>query len=431
MRATSRTRAPSRPGRHPALGRTALAALWLLTGCVAAAPAPIGPAAAEIPRLEARLAAGGDLDTRLRLGAAYRNAGRLDEAAAILRDALEIAPGDPQATVLLGLTYEEAGSPERARAVYAEYQRVGRSEGLKRRLAARSPLLERQELERTVRAAVAREAELAQTAPEPRTVAVFPFQYTGSEPELRPLGRALAEMLVTDLSQTGRLRVLERTGVQMLLDELHFAESDLVDPATAARSGRLLGAGRIVQGQIGGAQELLRLHAAVVGIPDGWDGRSLAEEDALARIFEMQKRLAVRIYGSLGVELTEEERQRVDRFATRNLRALLAFGECLEAEDAGDFRRASDLCARAARLDPGFGAAHERVQGLQAIAAATAQTPVQLAQLARQADGGHPDGLDAMDVFVPESDGRSPAPEVLGTEGLGRRAVLEIIIRRP
>ena len=71
-----------------------------------------------------------------------------------------------------------------------------------------------------------------------RTVAVFPFLYRGSDPALEPLGRALSELLVTDLGQVKRLRVLERARVQVLLDEMDLAERGLVDSTTAARSGR-------------------------------------------------------------------------------------------------------------------------------------------------------------------------------------------------
>lgn len=427
----------ARPTRSVRLARVlmCIAAGLLAPACAGGSALVNVPSAADIPALEERVERQpSDVDALTRLGAGYRQVGRQEDAERVLRRALEESPADPRATVLLGLTYEELGEPARARLLYHEYLRVGRSAQLRRQLSARLPLLDRQELREAVRSALARELELAPETAEPRTVAVFPFAYQGSDPTLAPLGRALAEMLVTDLSQTDRLRVVERTGVQMLLDELQLGEAGLVDTMTAARSGRILGAGRVVQGQIGGAEELLRLQAAVVGVGDGWDGRNLTEEDALQRLFDLQKRLSLRILSELGVELTPAERQRVERRSTQNLQALLAFGRCLEADDAGDFEQAAQLCAEAVALDPGFQIARDRSVRAEASHSATQQSFTMLTQLGLTETVGLTviqESLEAIHTIIPDATGRSASAEVLGTEGLGRRAILEIIIRRP
>ena len=54
---------------------------------------------------------------------------------------------------------------------------------------------------------------------------------------------ALTEVLVMDLAIIGRLTVLERAKVQMLLDEIALGEAGFLETATAARSGRILGSG--------------------------------------------------------------------------------------------------------------------------------------------------------------------------------------------
>ena len=47
---------------------------------------------------------------------------------------------------------------------------------------------------------------------------------TGNRAYAIALARAMAELLVTDLSQTGRIRVLERLEVQLLLDRFLFGK---------------------------------------------------------------------------------------------------------------------------------------------------------------------------------------------------------------
>ena len=181
--------------------------------------------------------------------------------------------------------------------------------------------MERQVASTAARALLAGEPEPAAPGSEANRVAVLPFIYSGTDPELRPLGRAISEMLVTDLSQTDRLVLIERLRLQALLDEMRLGEEGLVDPSTAARTGRLLGAGRTVQGSLGGDAALLQLQATISraqGMPAG-DEPPLTEQDALRRLLDAEKRLVLGLYSSLGVELTSTERERVMQRPTENL----------------------------------------------------------------------------------------------------------------
>jgi tetratricopeptide (TPR) repeat protein len=417
-----------------------LAAAGLLVAACAPAPSPsLTPSTGDVAALESRLARSeSDRETMVRLGAAYRNAKRNDEALALLERARTQHPNDATTVLLLGLTYEDVGRYADAQKLYEQYIRVGRSRETQAELRRRLPLVERLALQASVRAALAREAELANTAPQPRTVAVFPFLYTGENETLRPLSRALAEMLVTDLSQTNRLTVLERLQMQMLLDEMKIAESGMVDPGTATRSGRLLGAERIVQGSISGSDEALQLQAAVVRVGNPESGAApantpaLTERDALNRLFDLEKRLALRIYNAMGIQLTPAEWQLVSKRPTQNIQALLAYGLGLEAADVGRFAQAAQHFRQAVKLDPGFAVARERAERAEAAAAAERTTTQ---QLARQAVAEMVPALPtlAIEAIIPTVGRRDAASETLGTEGISTtsRTVLEIIIRRP
>jgi TolB-like protein len=63
-----------------------------------------------------------------------------------------------------------------------------------------------------------------------------------------PLSKGMADMLITELSGNGKLRVVERDRLQTILDELKLAESDRVDRGTAVRIGRLLNARHLLTG---------------------------------------------------------------------------------------------------------------------------------------------------------------------------------------
>jgi tetratricopeptide (TPR) repeat protein len=419
--------------RRPLRLAFALGVLVLGHGCAAARPALPGPPGEAVVRglEEAHARSPDHAPTLVSLGHAYQLQGRPADAALLLERAVALRPDDADAALLLGLVYEDLERYDEAAERYRAYIASGLNRGVRRQLSDRLVLLRRRQLASAARDALGREAELAGTAPQPGTVAVFPFLLQAADPDLRPLGLALADLLVTDLSQTDRLRVVDRLQVQALLDEVRLAETGLVDPATAARGGRLLGAGRIVQGSIGGSEAELQLRAAVVGVGGDWDGRVLPveERDPLRRLFEMEKRLALEIYRSLGVELTAAERERVMRRPTANVRALLAYGFGLEAENAGEYRRARELHAAAVALDPGFAAAREREAEAARLAEAEVVTTQQLGLRAILEDPyAH---LAEAEALVPGAGGRDALSELLGNDAIGPSgAVVRIILRR-
>lgn len=424
------------------VGRVAgtLALLLLSGACAPSQHSAPPPSPAEIPVLEAHLRdRPGDAPALLRLGVAYREAGDPVRARGALERATRAEPVDPLAFLYLGVVHEESERWADARAAYAAALALDPPAEVRRTIEGRMPFLQRQELEADARAALAEESIRSQRPPTAGTVAVFPFRFTGADPDLAPLSRALAELVVTDLSQTTRLTVLERLRVQLLLDELRLAEEGLVDPATAARSGRILGAERIVQGTIDGDEERIDVLAMVARLGTTGPGAPVEDADALMRFFDLEKRLVLALYGSMGVELTPAERERVMRVPTDNIRALLLFGRALEAEDSGDFPLAAELYAQALAEDPDFGAADEGRERTTAIDDALAMTPDVLTVAwepalpppSPQAAGPFVD-FDALHGMIPAPEGRDATAEFLGREGLAPSSVLlEIILRPP
>lgn len=407
--------------------------------------APEAPTPAEIPGLERAAAAGpNDVDVLVRLGAAYRAAGRLDDAKRVLQRALRVNHDSGQATFVLGLVYDESNADSAAADLYRRYLADHPDGQISNELRKRLELVRRRALQASVDASLAREAQLASTPPEPHTVGVFPFTYQGADQRLQPLGRALAEMLSTDLSQTNRLKVVERLRVQLLLDEMALSAQQRVQPATAARSGHLLGASRIVQGVLDGSENDLLMQAVVV--PVGGDstaaGEPLSARDPARQFFDMEKQIVLGIYQDMGIELTPAEREAVLHRPTDNLNALLAFGLGLEAQDAGRFQEAATQFTQAAALDPGFASATQKAQQAQSLNAAQGLNLGSMVQTGlasvSAANASYDEWVSRVTSFtdlenlLPGILSRDPVPELLGKEGVGESgASVEIIIRRP
>lgn len=369
-----------------------------------------------------------DVATLVALGQAYQLLSRPADVVPLLERARSLCPGDSRITLLLGIAYEDAARLEAAMELYRQYIEEGQDPRLRRQLEGRLLVLRQRQLMLAAREAIARESELAGSPSEPNTVAVFPFLIQTSDTTLQPLGRALAELLVTDLAQTDRLTVLERMRVQLLVNEFQLAEQGLVDPATAARGGRLLGAGRVVQGNVSGTGEALNLAAAIVSVEAGTpDVQSAETSTSIERLFDAEKALALEIYRVLGVELTAAERERINRRPTENVRALLAFGLGLESEDVAAFGLASRYYQQALSIDPAFDLAAERAAAAEQAAEAAEISSAALWQLSQDQTV---DALVEAEAMVPGVDGRDAVAELFGQEGLtGGGSVIRILLR--
>lgn len=66
----------------------------------------------------------------------------------------------------------------------------------------------------------------------------------------RELGNSASDILVTELQKTNQFIMIEREKIQLVLDEQRFQASDLVEPMTVAKVGRLLGVTAIITGAV-------------------------------------------------------------------------------------------------------------------------------------------------------------------------------------
>jgi tetratricopeptide (TPR) repeat protein len=410
----------------------------LLVACATGNPAP---GKGDVRTLETRLRQDSSAaNVRLRLAIAYRDSGDMNRAITLLQPVVREDPHNDAAALWLGLSYEDANRYTEARRQYESFLEDTRSGALHDAVESRLALVSRRELRAAVQQSITRERELTAAAPTPRTVGVFPFLFAGRDTTLRPLGRALADMLTTDLAQTDRLRVLERTQLQTLLDELKLSGTRYVDAATAARAGHMLSAEHLVQGRITGGQSDLAIEALIVATRAPRDSavRPVNGAGGLGAVFDIEKQLALGVYQRLGIQLTGAERARIEQRATSNVQALLAFGFGLEAQDAGNYAEAARQFARAAQLDPGFRRARQMAaQATQLGQASTLGTAGVSQQALQQIDLSLTSwqrqrlGVEFLERNVPDPQVRDPVVEVLGTEGLGRGTLIDIIIRRP
>ncbi|HXY19561.1 MAG TPA: CsgG/HfaB family protein [Gemmatimonadales bacterium] len=399
-----------------------------------------------------------DANTLTRLGVAYFKAGRYKDARPVLDTAVTGDPTSGVAAIYLGMTAEQLGDFAAARAAYQRYIGVATSSDLKRTARERLALVDRNEVTYQARQALANEGTIAAMPPESNTVAVMPFTYTGADTTIRPVGRGLAQLLVTDLAKSRQIRVLERERMQAILSELKLSDSAQTDPSTALRSGHLLRAARVVQGAVAGLPgNQLQVNAALVDVTSAAVTATAQQKDRLTQLFDLEKQLALNLFNNMGIQLTPAEQQAIQQRPTQNLQAFLLYSRGLEAQDRGDFAAARADFNQASALDPNFRAASQSAATATNLSAASQQTVTQVENVVSQnstIQGPTPppptqDALTtATNTVAPtnatntaQSTGtttqqptteRSPLPDATGTLG-GQRVTgnVVIIIKRP
>lgn len=329
-------------------------------GAAACATTHAVPHGDGVARLEqARAAHPGSENVLRSLGIAYFEAGRYRSARATLDTATRRAPDDGIAALYLGMSAERLGDLTTAQAAYATYLRVGHTRRVRYELEAHLASLSRREMRLSARSAIREEHELGATPGSPTTVAVMPLAFTGTDSSLAPLRRGLEELLVTDLSHCSEITVVERDRIQALLDELRLQHAGATRASTNVQAGRILQAGRLVEGSIVQQGDQLRVDAAVVNVPTTEVAGSATDQRALDQLMTLEKNVAFGILDAMHVVPTTAERDAIEQRPTKSLQAFLAYSRGLTLEDDGRYDEAAHMFDQAGQLDPSFNAARQ------------------------------------------------------------------------
>ncbi len=202
-----------------------------------------------IQSLNARLRSNPNDQVALRdLGAAYYELQQYAAARKSLIKAFKLKPNDPQTLLYLGMTLEAEKKAQIALKIYQRYTRIPQLSPYRKALEGKYQLLSRQLIREEMQQLVNKEQQLGTAELSPNAIAIFPFAYQGNDPQYEVLGKGIAEMMITDLSQVRNLKLIERVRLQALMEELELEHTGLVEETTAARCGKLLRAGKIIHG---------------------------------------------------------------------------------------------------------------------------------------------------------------------------------------
>jgi TolB-like protein len=200
-----------------------------------------------------------------------------------------------------------------------------------------------------------------------RTVAIAYFDNNTGKPELAPLAKGLADMLITDLSNVSSLQIVERDRLNQVLAELKLSRSKFINPKTAQKLGKGLAAEFIMTGGYTLAGEVMRLDARVIEVQTGKVRASEKVEGAKDEFFALEKELVEILVKTLDLKLAVAEKSKLRSNATESFAAWSSYSAGLDAKDRGDSAEARRLFQAALDADPNYKAAKNATERLKVI----------------------------------------------------------------
>ncbi|MCB9777742.1 MAG: hypothetical protein H6742_04195 [Alphaproteobacteria bacterium] len=198
------------------------------------------------------------------------------------------------------------------------------------------------------------------------TVAVLPLSQGSGSEQYAGLGTALSGMLVSDLSQADGLTLVERERLGDLLGEIDLAEGGYVDPATAQKLGRGLGAQVVLTGSYSVVADTFLLDARLVRVESGEIVQAADSQGTVQEFVAVEKALVEQLLEGLEVALSMGAMRKIMLQApTEQFGAFAAYGEGLHHQDRGELAEAAAAFERAVAADPEFEEARASLAALR------------------------------------------------------------------
>ena len=198
----------------------------------------------------------------------------------------------------------------------------------------------------------------AHAAPKP-TVAVMYFDYSGKDDQLGLLRKGLAQMMISDLSAVDAIQLVERDRLEEILAELKLGQSNKIDPASAAKVGKLLGARYLILGGYFDLKNMLRVDARVVEVETGKVVQSVGATGDADNFLALEQKLVTDIGAILGKQLSLPPAKtpptpKVKPPAKLARRTALAYSRALHDIDSGDKAKAKVELEQVVKEQPDF-----------------------------------------------------------------------------
>ena len=201
-------------------------------------------------------------------------------------------------------------------------------------------------------------------------IAVFPFANGGSygqgKEEFDALERGIAGLMISELAQNPAARLVEREQVQRLVDEQNLGAQGRVDPQTAAKVGKLVGARYVILGNFIDFYGDFRVDVRLVNTETSEIVKTESDRQQREHLFDIIRNVAARLMKDTNLPALQRgasNEQRMNRQVPTE--ALTYYSRALLYQDRGQKDKAIEMYNRAITIFPDFAEAKDGLQRVQ------------------------------------------------------------------
>ena len=182
------------------------------------------------------------------------------------------------------------------------------------------------------------------------------------------LMKGVPDFLVTGMANNPNIRVIERDQVQKLVDEQHLVEGGRVDPATAAKIGKLLGAQHMIFGGFAADPNgNFRIDARAVNVETGTVEYAERVQDKVDNVMPLIDRLAARLNTGMNLPAMPARTSDATPAVAKPLpmKYAVMYGKALDMADKGQKARAVELFGAVLKEFPDYAPAKSGLSKVQ------------------------------------------------------------------
>ena len=192
------------------------------------------------------------------------------------------------------------------------------------------------------------------------TLAVSPFKNLMKNPDLDWMSEGFAETLTTKLNHVSRLKLVERTQLEEIVDEMKLGMAGITE-ADATNIGKLLSADYLVIGSFqkidAAGRSMIKINSRLVCVKTGEieKGKAVSANGPYETVFDIQETIAAKLAKNLGLGLSDKELQNMGIDETLSVTAYELYHQ---AKNETDDARKEILLQKALEYDPAYAKAH-------------------------------------------------------------------------
>ena len=201
------------------------------------------------------------------------------------------------------------------------------------------------------------------------------------------LGKGIADLLITDMAGNPAMRVVERDRLQSILQEQDLVKSKSIDPQTAVKLGKLLGAAYLVTGGfMSDGKGTLLVTSRVISVETGAITNPLKlqskGDDVLGLIGQLSTKLNTELKlpalprqtGEAGAKkpasatsspAAKQAGNETSRSQKLDVKTALLYSKALDEQDSGHPKQAAELYRAVLQKFPDFGPAQQNLAKVQ------------------------------------------------------------------